>query len=99
MVLPVSCMPSSGSHETGAAVGTRRRDADRGEHVARRQRGLEQILEEIVGRHVARTLRSGDGDLAAEREETCRQFGCRIGEGDRAADGAAIADRRMADMR
>ena len=36
---------------------------------------------------------------APERQQAGGQFGRRIGEGDRAAEGAAIADRRMADMR
>ena len=42
---------------------------------------------------------SGDLHLAAERQQAGGQFGRRIGERDRAADGAAVADRRMPDMR
>ena len=63
------------------------------------ERGLEQVAEEIVGRDGAAPLRAGDLHLAAEREQAGRQLGGRIGERDRAAERAAVADRRMADMR
>ena len=52
----------------------------------RPERGLEQALEEIVGLDRALAVRPGDLDLAAERQQAGRQFGRRIGEGDRAAD-------------
>ena len=48
----------------------------------------------------ARALVSaGDLKLAAERDNTCGQFGGRVGKGDRTADGAAIANCRMRDVR
>ena len=37
--------------------------------------------------------------LAIERDKAGRQLGGRISEGDRAPDGAAVADCRMADIR
>src|SRR5262249_58732814 len=40
-----------------------------------------------------------DHDLAAECDEAGRRLGGRIADRDRAADGAAVADRRMSDMR
>ena len=42
---------------------------------------------------------AGDLDLAAERKQAGGEFGGRIGEGERAADGAAIADGGMRDVR
>src|SRR5215470_8724661 len=85
--------------ETDAGVGARSRDTDGGEHIARRKRGLEQALEEIIGFDRELPLRPDDFDFATERDDACRQFGGRIGEGERAADGAAVADRGVADMR
>ena len=85
--------------EADAGVRRRGRNADRGQHVARAERGLEQALEEIVGLDRALALSAGDLDLAAEREQARRQLGRRIGEGDRAAERAAVADRGVADMR
>ena len=38
-------------------------------------------------------------DLTIERQQTGRQFGGRIGEGDGAAKRAAVTDRGVADMR
>ena len=40
-----------------------------------------------------------DVDFAVERQQAGRQFGRRIGEGDRAAERAAVADGGVADMR
>src|SRR5262249_9420654 len=74
-------------------------DADGGEHVAGRKRGLEQALEEIVGFDRELPLRPDHFDFAVERDDACRQFGGRIGEGERAADGAAVAGRGGAGMR
>ncbi len=58
-----------------------------------------QALEEVVGLDGAAAGGTGDLDLAAERQQTGRQFGGRIGERNRAAERAAVADRRVADMR
>ena len=85
--------------ETDAGVGARGRDSDGGEHIARRKRGLEQALEEIIGLDRELPLRPDDFDFAIECDDARRQFGGRIGEGKRAADGAAVADRGVADMR
>ena len=63
------------------------------------QRGLEQSLEESVGLHLAFAFGTGDVDLSAEREQAGGQFRRRIGEGDGAAEGAAVANGGMADMR
>ena len=63
------------------------------------ERGLEQALEKIAGLDGALALRPGGLHLAVERQETSRQFGGRIGESERAAERAAIADGGVADMR
>src|SRR5262249_53344693 len=65
---------------------------------ARPKRGLEQAREEIIGFDRELPLRPDDFDFAIERDDARRQFGGRIGEGERAADGAAVADRGVADM-
>ena len=85
--------------ETHAGVPGRGGNADRGQHVARAERGLEQAFEEIIGLHRAPAVRPGDIHFTAERQQARRQFGGGIGEGNRAAERAAVADRRMADMR
>src|SRR5262249_49189502 len=82
-----------------AHVGSGGGGADRGHHVARRERGLEQAPVKIIGLDGALAGWPRDHDLAAECDEAGRQLGRRIAERDRAADGAAVADRRMSDMR
>ena len=69
------------------------------EHVLRPERGLEQALEEILRPDGALALGAGGVDFAIERQQAGRQFGGRIGEGDGAAERAAIADGGVADMR
>ena len=75
---------------------------ERGSRSARR-RGPSAVSNRPLKKSSALTVRlplvPGDLDLAAERQQARRQFGRRIGEGDRAAERAAVADRRMADMR
>ena len=55
--------------------------------------------EEIFRRHRRRAAGRSRLDLGAERDRDQRDFGGRIGVGDRAADGAAVAGRRMTDPR
>ena len=60
-------------------------------------RGRHQAGEERVGRHAALSSAARQDDFAGQREEHQRDFGARIGVGDRAADGAAAARLGMAD--
>ncbi len=83
--------------KTVAAFRPRGGQADFRENVTRAQRGLEQALEKIVCLHDPCAGRVRDLALAAQREQAGRQLGGRVG-GDRAANGAAVADRGMGDM-
>ena len=80
-------------------VGGGGRNPDGGEDVLRPERGLEQVAEEIVGLDGAAPMRARDLHLAAERKQAGRQFRGRVGKRDRPSERAAVADRRMADMR
>src|SRR4030095_7891807 len=71
----------------------RLREADGGDDLAGFEGGLEQALEEIVGRDLAFVCDDG----GAEADQPGRGVGGRIVVGDRAADGAAVADLRIAD--
>ena len=71
----------------------RHREADLGDDFGRLERGREHAGEEIVGLDAA--LVGDDG--GAEAEAGGRIIGVRIVIGDRAADGAAMAHRRIAD--
>src|SRR5262245_4555143 len=86
-----------GEADAGGAV--RHRNTDGREHIAPGERGLEQAFEELVGFDRALPLRAGDFDLGAKRDHARRQLGRRIGEGERAADCAAVADRGVTDVR
>ncbi len=95
----VVAVPPRQLREADARAGGRCRKAHRGQHVVRAERGIEQPLEEIVRLYGLLPLRPRDIDLAIERDETRGQFGGGICVSERAADGTAIADRRMSDMR
>ena len=95
----VVAVPPRQFGKAGARVLAGGRHADGGEHLVRRQRGLEQALEEILCLDGALALRAGRLDFAVERQQAGRQFGGRVGKGDGAAERAAVADRRVADMR
>ena len=69
-------------------------EADRGDQLALAQRRLEQALEEAVGG----VLAGVGGDGGVERHDRRRIVRRRIVVGDRAADRAAIAHLRIADM-
>src|SRR3954470_16839912 len=85
--------------ETDTRVGGRGWKADSAEHVIGTRRRLEQAFEEVGGLLGALAVRPGDVELALQCHETRRQFGGGIRVGERAADGAAVADRRMRDVR
>ena len=85
--------------EADARGAARHRDTDGREHIARRERSLEQILEELVSFDCALPLRADDFDFGAERDHARRQLGRRIGKCKRAAESSAVADRGVADMR
>ena len=75
------------------------RKPDRADALALAERGHHRLDEEIICRHRFRAVRGRNHDLGAERHRDQRNFGRRIGIGDRAADGAAVAGRRMPDPR
>ncbi len=77
----------------------RHRQQQRGDQLVRRRRRLVEVDEEIVRLDDADAVRAGDLDRAAERQQAGRQFGRGIGERDRAAERAAVADRGVGDMR
>ncbi len=85
--------------ETGARVLARRRHANGGQHILRPERGLEQTLEKILRPYGALALGPGRVDFGVERQQAGRQFGGRVGEGDRAPERATVADGGMTDMR
>ena len=92
-------MPPREFGKSDARVLARRRHADSGEHVLRPERGFEQAFEEIVRLDRALALRPARLDFAVERQQAGRQFRRRIGEGNGAAERAAVADGDVADMR
>ena len=73
-------------------------DLDGDEEFVGRERGREQAGEEIGGRNDAATADAAGVDPAAEGKQTGGEFGGRVGVGQRAADGAAGADRGMGDV-
>ena len=72
------------------------RDLD--EHLAGPERGLEHAGEELGGRHDALAALAPRDELRAEREHHGRQVGGRVAVGERAADRAAMAHLRVADL-
>ena len=77
----------------------RRRHPDRGQHLALGERGGHHADEEIGGGDRPPALGAGDLERGAEGDEQGGEIRGRIGVGDAAADGAAIADRRVAYLR
>src|SRR5579884_2168246 len=63
--------------ETETALVSRCWDANRSDHFAGRERGLEQAAKEAVCRNPPFAITAAHDDFAAERDDTCRQFGCR----------------------
>ena len=61
--------------------------------------GLPRAGEELAGRHRPPALWPDDVDLGVERERHGGILRGRVGVGDRAAEGAAVADLEMADQR
>jgi hypothetical protein len=91
-------MPARQLGEADARRPRSRRETHGAQHVMRPERGLEQALEEIP----ALTVRLPFVPMMRSRRRAQRgrrQFGGRIRIGERAANGAAIADRRMRDVR
>ena len=92
-------MPARQLGEAETRAGSGHCDANRGEHVAGPERRFKQAFEELVRRNAAPTGAAGQLDLGSERQETGGQFRCRIRERDRPADGTAVANRRMRNVR
>src|SRR5262249_39255409 len=88
--------PEFGKADSGSRG--RGRYANRGEHVMRRKRGVEQALEEMIGMYDPAAFGAGDFHLSAKREEAGRKLRGGIGERDGAANSSPVADRRMTDM-
>ena len=61
--------------------------------------GLEQCLEEFTRRHAPLTAPMGEHDGGIERDRASGVFRCRVGKREAAAERAAVADRRMGDVR
>ena len=95
----IVAMPARQFGEAETVAGPGHRDANCGEHVAGPNGRFKQAFEEIVCRNAALTGSPGHFDLGSERQETGGQFRRRIGQRDRPADGTAIANRRMRDVR
>ena len=68
------------------------RDPDLGEQLALGDRGLEEVDEEVVGRHGARAAGTGDHELRTERQCGRTEVAGRVGVRQRAAEGAAVPD-------
>jgi hypothetical protein len=83
-----------GVGELGVAGALGRLEADGRDDLVVGERGLEHAGEVVVGRDLA--LVGDDGGL--ERQQCCRIVGGRVVVGDGAADGAAVAHMRVADM-
>ena len=92
-------MPARQLGEAKPRAGPGHRYANRGEHVAGPERRFEQAFEELVRRNAAPTGAAGHFDLGPERQETGGQFRRRVRQRDRSADGTAVANRRMRDVR
>ncbi len=90
----VVAVPPRQFGKAGARVCVRRRHANGGQYVLRPQRGFVQALEIVGSFDGALALRTLRVDFAIKRQQTSRQFRRRIGEGDRAAERAAVADAR-----
>ena len=85
--------------EAGGRTSGHLREFHLDDQLARSQVGLEQALEEILRLHLALALGAAQHQRGAERDRAGRQFRRRVGIGKAAADGAAVADRDVSDMR
>ena len=75
------------------------RQFDVGDHLTRRERGLEVAEVEVAGGDPARALRTERAHPRAERERQARQLRRGVGVREAAADRAAVADPEVADAR
>ena len=76
----------------------RHRQLDGDQQFVRRQRGLIDTPEEILGRNSPLACLAACDNDRAEREHAGWQFRCRIGVSQAAANRSPIADRGMCDM-
>ena len=72
---------------------------ERDQQVAGLDRRLIEILEERRRRNAARAFRTGDLHFGIHGQHHRGEFGGGIRQGDAAAQRAAVADRRVRDMR
>ncbi len=80
------------------AAGTGLRHPDLGEQLGRLEHGLEQALEELADRDLPETVGTPGDQRGIQREQHRGQVRGRVGVRDRAADGAAVPDLRVADL-
>jgi hypothetical protein len=71
------------------------RDADLDQHLLGTDRGLQVVLEELRRRHRPAPAGACHHHLGVERHRHRRQVAGRVGVRDRAAERAAVADRRV----
>ena len=67
-------------------------DPDLGEDLVLADRGLEEVDEEVVGRHRPGAAAAGDHELRAQRQRRGAQVAGRVGVRERAAEGAPVPD-------
>ena len=75
------------------------REAHGFDHLVVAARRRQHAGEEVGGLERAAPFRTSQQNLAFEREQAQRQFGRRVGMGDRTGDGAAVTDLEVRDVR
>ena len=94
----VVAMPPREFMEEMRGILSRHRQFDGDQQFLRRQRGLVNSGEEILRRDPPLAGLAADDDGRVQRHHAGRQFRGGVGVREAAADGAAVADRRMRDM-
>ena len=82
-----------------ARPGGRRGHADLGEHLVRRDRGLERVHQELADRDLALAGRALQDDARTEREHHRAEVAGRVRVGERSADRPEVADQGIRDLR
>ncbi len=95
----VVAVPARELPEGGRVARLGQRELGRDEQLSLLQRRGVEALEEVLGGDAALAFFSGDDEGRSKRDRAGGQLGGRIGEGAAPAEGAAVADRRVRDMR